>query len=83
MLSELMLVQDILIASDRDRSTPAHVVAVVRCPHTVKVRPPIQPPHSLVHVLPPGLLSSLCCFLLEKCWTSSQDACSTRCNLFY
>ena len=38
MLSELMLVQDILIASGRDRSSPAHVVAVVRCPHTVKVR---------------------------------------------
>ena len=40
MLSELMLVQDILIASERDRSTPAHVVAVVRCPHTVKVNKP-------------------------------------------
>ena len=37
MLSELMLVQDILIATNRDRSSPAHVVAVVRCPHTVKV----------------------------------------------
>ena len=40
MLSELMLVQDILIAAERDRSTPAHVVAVVRCPHTVKVSEP-------------------------------------------
>ena len=37
MLSELMLVQDILIASGRDRSSPAHVVAVVRSPYTVKV----------------------------------------------
>ena len=29
--------QDILIANGRDRSSPAHIVAVVRCPHTVKV----------------------------------------------
>ena len=38
MLSEMMLVQDILIASKRDRSSPAHVVAVVRCPQTIKVQ---------------------------------------------
>lgn len=37
MLSELMLLQDILIASNRDRSSPVHVVAVVRCNETVKV----------------------------------------------
>ncbi|KAK9814063.1 hypothetical protein WJX72_000188 [[Myrmecia] bisecta] len=37
MMSMLMLIQDILISTKRERSRPAHVVAVVRCPQSVKV----------------------------------------------
>lgn len=37
MLSSLIMVQDLLIESQRPRSKPVHVVAVVRCPQTVKV----------------------------------------------
>ena len=31
------MIQDLLIAADRPRSHPVHVVGVVRCPQTVKV----------------------------------------------
>ena len=37
MLSSLIMIQDLLIETQRPRSRPVHVVAVVRCPQTVKV----------------------------------------------
>ena len=39
MLSLMVMLQDILIMYRRHRSNPCHVVGVVRCPQTVKVRP--------------------------------------------
>jgi len=37
LLSSIIMVQDLLIESQRPRSHPVHVVGVVRCPQTVKV----------------------------------------------
>ncbi len=37
LLSSIIMVQDLLIESQRPRSHPVHVVGVVRCPETVKV----------------------------------------------
>lgn len=37
MLSSIIMVQDLLIESQRPRSRPVHVVGVVRCQQTVKV----------------------------------------------
>ena len=37
MLSSIIMVQDLLIESQRPQSHPVHVVGVVRCPETVKV----------------------------------------------
>lgn len=37
MLSSIIMIQDLLIESKRPRSSPVHVVGVVRCPQTVKV----------------------------------------------
>ena len=37
MLSSLIMIQDLLIEAQRPRSRPVHVVAVVRCPQSVKV----------------------------------------------
>lgn len=37
MLSSIIMIQDLLIESERPRSSPVHVLGVVRCPQTVKV----------------------------------------------
>ena len=37
MLSSIIMIQDLLIEGQRPRSSPVHVVGVVRCPQTVKV----------------------------------------------
>lgn len=95
MLSSMIMIQDLLIESQRPRSKPVHVVAVVRNPQTVKVAnymvrdlaqgtmtAELLQPDELVS----GLMAQVCsCLLLcllarsRTCWLAWSLACLLAC----